>query len=400
MVFSSFEFLFRFLPFFLLIYYVTPQKWKNAVLFAGSILFYTAGEAEYVVLLLASVVINYVFGRLMYRDTYEGRGKKQLILLIVALCYDFGVLFLFKYSGFMDKLPLGISFYTFQIAAYIIDVYRGRVPVEKSFIRLGTYVTMFPQLIAGPIINYSEVRMALCSRTVTFEQFESGLKILILGLGAKVIVADRIGLLWNNIQAIGFESISTPLAWMGAFAYSIELYFDFSGYSLMALGLGRMLALKMLGELEQDPSRTVSPYFNKSSSDSMLRSCTIPITGEHGRIIGLLCINFHMEMPLSEFLQGMLPSQDSSSVTQASSETFSDNIDDLILFSLTETKESVYNDPGISSSNKNKEIIFRLYQQGIFNLKDAVIKVANQLNISKNTVYMHIRNFKVSSPSN
>ena len=127
MVFSSFEFLFRFLPFFLLIYYVTPQKWKNAVLFAGSILFYTAGEAEYVVLLLASVVINYVFGRLMYRDTYEGRGKKQLILLIVALCYDFGVLFLFKYSGFMDKLPLGISFYTFQIAAYIIDVYRGRV---------------------------------------------------------------------------------------------------------------------------------------------------------------------------------------------------------------------------------------------------------------------------------
>ena len=131
MVFSSFEFLFRFLPFFLLIYYVTPQKWKNAVLFAGSILFYTAGEAEYVVLLLASVVINYVFGRLMYRDTYEGRGKKQLILLIVALCYDFGVLFLFKYSGFMDKLPLGISFYTFQIAAYIIDVYRGRVPVEN-----------------------------------------------------------------------------------------------------------------------------------------------------------------------------------------------------------------------------------------------------------------------------
>ena len=260
MVFSSFEFLFRFLPFFLLIYYVTPQKWKNAVLFAGSILFYTAGEAEYVVLLLASVVINYVFGRLMYRDTYEGRGKKQLILLIVALCYDFGVLFLFKYSGFMDKLPLGISFYTFQVAAYIIDVYRGRVPVEKSFIRLGTYVTMFPQLIAGPIINYSEVRMALCSRTVTFEQFESGLKILILGLGAKVIVADRIGLLWNNIQAIGFESISTPLAWMGAFAYSIELYFDFSGYSLMALGLGRMLGFEF-------PKNFKHPYISRSVSE-------------------------------------------------------------------------------------------------------------------------------------
>ena len=260
MVFSSFEFLFRFLPFFLLIYYVTPQKWKNAVLFAGSILFYTAGEAEYVVLLLASVVINYVFGRLMYRDTYEGRGKKQLILLIVALCYDFGVLFLFKYSGFMDKLPLGISFYTFQIAAYIIDVYRGRVPVEKSFIRLGTYVTMFPQLIAGPIINYSEVRMALCSRTVTFEQFESGLKILILGLGAKVIVADRIGLLWNNIQAIGFESISTPLAWMGAFAYSIELYFDFSGYSDMAVGLGNIFGFHF-------PDNFHYPYLSRSVTE-------------------------------------------------------------------------------------------------------------------------------------
>ena len=128
MVFSSFEFLFRFLPFFLLIYYVTPKKWKNAVLFAGSILFYTTGEAEYVVLLLASVVINYILGRFMYRDTYEGRGKKQLILLIMALCYDFGVLFLFKYSGLMDKLPLGISFYTFQIAAYI----GGKVPATAS----------------------------------------------------------------------------------------------------------------------------------------------------------------------------------------------------------------------------------------------------------------------------
>lgn len=161
------------------------------------------------------------------------------------------------------------------------------------------------------------------------------------------------------------------------------------------------LALKMLRQIEQDPSRTVSPYFNKNNSDSMLRSCTIPITGEHGRIIGLLCMNFHMEMPLSEFLQGMLPSHDdASSVAHTSSETFSDNIDDLILSSLTETKEAVYNDPDISSSNRNKEIVFRLYQQGIFQLKDAVIKVADQLNISKNTVYLHIRNFKNTSSPN
>ena len=260
MVFSSFEFLFRFLPFFLLIYYVTPQKWKNAVLFAGSILFYTAGEAEYVVLLLASVVINYVFGRLMYRDTYEGRGKKQLILLIVALCYDFGVLFLFKYSGFMDKLPLGISFYTFQIAAYIIDVYRGRVPVEKSFIRLGTYVTMFPQLIAGPIVNYTEVSSCLKRRTVTARDFESGVRILVIGLGSKVIIADRVGMLWNNVQTIGFNSISTPLAWLGAVAYSMELYFDFAGYSMMAVGLGKMLGFQI-------PVNFRFPYISKSVTE-------------------------------------------------------------------------------------------------------------------------------------
>lgn len=159
------------------------------------------------------------------------------------------------------------------------------------------------------------------------------------------------------------------------------------------------LALKMLGQLEQDPSHTVLPYFNKDNSGSLLRSCTIPITGEHCRIIGLLCINFHMEISLSEFLHSILPLQESSSVTPASAETFSDNIDDLILSSLAKTKEEVYNDSSISSSNKNKEIIFRLYQQGIFQLKDAVIKVANKLNISKNTVYMHIRNFKTTSTS-
>ena len=260
MVFSSFEFLFRFLPAFLIIYFITPKKFRNAVLFLGSIAFYTYGEAQYVLLLLASVTVNYVIARSMYKTPEDGRGRRQAILLILALCYDFGMLFFFKYSGLTTKLPLGISFYTFQIAAYVIDVYRGIVPAEKSYVNLGTYLTMFPQLIAGPIINYSEVRMALCSRTVTFEQFESGLKILILGLGAKVIVADRIGLLWNNIQAIGFESISTPLAWMGAFAYSIELYFDFSGYSLMALGLGRMLGFEF-------PKNFKHPYISRSVSE-------------------------------------------------------------------------------------------------------------------------------------
>lgn len=260
MVFSSFEFLFRFLPVFLIIYYLTPKKYKNLILFAGSIAFYTVGEAEYVLLLAGCVLVNYVFARLMYRHYMEGRGTRQKVLLALALLYDFGMLFFFKYSGFAQKLPLGISFYTFQIAAYIIDVYRGKVPAEKSFVKLGTYLTMFPQLVAGPIINYSEVRAALNVRRVTIEQFEDGLKTLILGLGAKVIIADRLGLLWNHIQMIGFRSISTPLAWMGAFAYSLELYFDFAGYSMMARGLGSMLGFKI-------PINFRQPYMAKSVSE-------------------------------------------------------------------------------------------------------------------------------------
>ncbi|MGN0141001.1 MAG: MBOAT family O-acyltransferase [Roseburia sp.] len=260
MVFSSFEFLFRFLPVFLLIYYVTPRKCRNLVLFTGSIVFYTVGEASYVLLLLASVVVNYVLGRLMYTGAAEGRGGRQKVLLILALCYDFGMLFFYKYSGLAPHLPLGISFYTFQIAAYIIDVYRGNIPAEKSFIKLGTYLTMFPQLVAGPIINYSDVRARLNRRVVTVEDFEDGLKTLIIGLGAKVIIADRIGLLWNNIQSIGFDSISTTLAWMGAFAYSIELYFDFAGYSMMAIGLGKMLGFEI-------PINFRQPYMSRSVSE-------------------------------------------------------------------------------------------------------------------------------------
>ena len=277
MVFSSFEFLFRFLPFFLLIYYVTPQKWKNAVLFAGSILFYTAGEAEYVVLLLASVVINYVFGRLMYRDTYEGRGKKQLILLIVALCYDFGVLFLFKYSGFMDKLPLGISFYTFQIAAYIIDVYRGRVPVEKSFIRLGTYVTMFPQLIAGPIVRFQSVQAELKHRDITWEKTGEGAARFVCGLCKKVLIADSLATFVQTLQNISETAAKTEAVvttgiraegagigtlgyWVLALAFMLQLYYDFSGYSDMAIGLGKILGFTF-------PENFRYPFISKSISE-------------------------------------------------------------------------------------------------------------------------------------
>lgn len=229
------------------------------MLFLGSLVFYTMGEVEYVLLLIASVVVNYILGKLMYPEGEESKVR-AVSLLFVALCYDFGILFLYKYSGIVRDLPLGISFYTFQIAAYVIDVYRKQVPAEKSLVRLGTYLTMFPQLVAGPIINYCDVKEELTQRSITVKDFEEGLKLLIIGLGAKVIVADRIGLLWNHIRSVGCASISVPLAWMGAFAYSIELYFDFSGYSMMAKGLGRMLGFTI-------PTNFNLPYISRSISE-------------------------------------------------------------------------------------------------------------------------------------
>ena len=245
---------------FLIIYFITPKKFRNAVLFLGSIAFYTYGEAQYVLLLLASVTVNYVIARSMYKTPEDGRGRRQAVLLVLALCYDFGMLFFFKYSGLTTKAPLGISFYTFQIAAYVIDVYRGIVPAEKSYVNLGTYLTMFPQLIAGPIVNYTEVSSCLKRRTVTARDFESGVRILVIGLGSKVIIADRVGMLWNNVQTIGFNSISTPLAWLGAVAYSMELYFDFAGYSMMAVGLGKMLGFQI-------PVNFRFPYISKSVTE-------------------------------------------------------------------------------------------------------------------------------------
>lgn len=260
MVFSSFEFLFRFLPIFLIVYFITPKKYQNITLFLGSLIFYTYGEAEHVFLLLASVTINYVIARFMYPNEEMKKGGWQKALLALALAYDFGMLFFFKYSGLAGKLPLGISFYTFQIAAYMIDVYYQRISAESSYLRLGTYLTMFPQLISGPIVNYKDVSASLKKRTVTVQDFEEGMRVLIAGLGAKVILADQIALLWNQVQTIGFYSISTPLAWIGAAAYSLELYFDFAGYSMMAIGLGRMLGFQI-------PVNFRFPYSSKSVTE-------------------------------------------------------------------------------------------------------------------------------------
>lgn len=279
MVFSSLSFIFAFLPAFLALYYCVPSKSKNTLLFLGSLVFYSFGDPFYLFLIFASTVLNYLFGLGIAR--YQRGRAERLFLFWIALLYNFGLLLFFKYANFFIEninlllktcgidwqfftlnvsLPLGISFYTFQIVSYIIDVYRDKVKADKSFVSLGAYICMFPQLIAGPIVVYSDISDALRERKVSIENIDRGLKTFIVGLGYKVIIANRIGTLWNEICTIGFESISTPLAWLGAFAYSMQLYFDFWGYSVMAIGLGDMLGFSM-------PENFRYPYMARSVTE-------------------------------------------------------------------------------------------------------------------------------------
>lgn len=266
MVFSSIEFLLYFLPIFMILYGITPNAYKNITLLAGSIIFYAFGEPRYLLLLVISLVVNYLIGL----DLAEGsranrtrrnrRNNKRKRLLIVAIAGNLGVLVLFKGAPGELGLPLGISFYTFQILSYLIDVYRGKIRRETSLWRLSTYIAMFPQLISGPIVNYGEVEDALRKRTITAAGIQDGLKVFTMGLASKVLLADRIGLLWHHVQTTGFASISTPLAWMAAIAYSMKIYFDFYGYSLMAVGLGRMLGFEL-------PENFREPYMARGVRD-------------------------------------------------------------------------------------------------------------------------------------
>ncbi len=276
MVFSSLEFIFRFLPLFLIIYYVMPARFRNAVLFLGSLCFYAWGDLKYLVLILISILVNYLAVREMKRNKVYSR-----IWLIAALLFNFGILFFFKYINFAIEninvplralthgtdiatlqlgLPLGISFYTFQAVSYVIDIYRGDCKENPNLFRFATYLVMFPKLVSGPIAAYGDMGEQLEERRYGLFKFEKGLKLFVVGLGMKVLIANRIGILWNDIQTIGFESISTPLAWLGSFGYSLQLYFDFQGYSLMAIGIGRMLGFHL-------PENFNHPYMSKSMTE-------------------------------------------------------------------------------------------------------------------------------------
>ena len=277
MVFSSLLFLFRFLPITFLIYYLAPTKLKNTVLFLASLFFYTWGEPKFFPIMLVSIAINYVAGLLMERfDKKEGVRRA---CFWIAFAITLGFLLFFKYTNFFLSninallgtslpllsssefhLPLGISFYTFQILAYTIDVYRRKIKVEHNLIDFGTFVVLFPQLIAGPIVLYSDISRELKHRKITLEQINDGAGLFIMGLASKILLADTIGALWTEVQTLGFANVSTPLAWMGLLAYSFQIYFDFSGYSLMAIGLGRMLGFFF-------PQNFNYPYISKSVTE-------------------------------------------------------------------------------------------------------------------------------------
>lgn len=283
MLFSSVGFLFRFLPIFIVIYVALP-KYRNAVLLLGSLIFYGVGEPYFVLLLLLSVLLNYGLSRYMYwepkspqsnRKRKAARRRKRA--LILALIFDLGVLFLFKYWDFAAEninslmgnarlpllslaLPLGISFYTFQMLSYQIDCYWGVLEKQANLLTFATYICMFPQLIAGPILRYGEVAGRLEKRRVRIRDLENGLKLFTLGLGLKVLLANQIGTLWNLIMTAGAGRLHVLVAWLGAFACSAQIYFDFWGYSVMAMGLGRMLGFSL-------PRNFSDPYISRSVSE-------------------------------------------------------------------------------------------------------------------------------------
>ena len=308
MVFSSLEFIFIFLPVFMIAYAASEKKYRNIILsissiiagivvfhvlgltkplhiliyslavlflfiqarsssrteyqnliiFAGSVVFYSVGVKKpiYILLFLLTVLLNFIVGQFIEHS----RHTKKL-WLIFGILFNFWWLIFFKYWTFGTEninhffrqsltvkdiiLPIGISFYTFQNVSYIIDVYRGKAKAEKNLINYGAYITMFPQLIAGPIVTFGHVSKELKNRAHTIQKVEDGLKTFTIGLGYKVLIANQIGGLWSDISMIGYESISSKLAWLGIFAYSFQLYFDFCGYSLMAIGLGKVMGFEI-----------------------------------------------------------------------------------------------------------------------------------------------------------
>ncbi|WP_066459368.1 MBOAT family O-acyltransferase [Anaerotruncus rubiinfantis] len=274
MVFSSILFLFRFLPVAFLAYYLTPKRLKNLTLLIASLVFYSWGEVRYFPIMVSVILVNYLAG--LGIERFRERKKLCRSILVVSLVFSLGFLAFFKYTNFLLQnlngifglsipylgltLPLGISFYTFQIMTYTIDVYFGKIETEHNIINFGTFVVLFPQLIAGPIVKFSDISAELKDRTITPKMVQDGIALFILGLGSKVLLANAIGSLWTEVETLGFTAVSTPLAWLGIIAFTLQIYFDFSGYSLMAIGMGKALGFTF-------PQNFNYPYISRSITE-------------------------------------------------------------------------------------------------------------------------------------
>ncbi|KJR96998.1 MAG: alginate O-acetyltransferase [Desulfobulbaceae bacterium BRH_c16a] len=263
MVFSSITFLFFFLPAVLAITFCSG-KWKNPALLLASLLFYAWGEGIYLLVMIGSIVMNFTCGRLMRRGTSSENPSRTVLLL--AIIGNFALLGFFKYANFIAEnlntllvqvhlpsielgavhLPIGISFFTFQAVSYLIDVYRGKVQAQTSLIRLGLYISLFPQLIAGPIVRYHDIATSLAKRKVDMADFSAGVQRFLLGLSKKVLLANPLAFTADKIFALPQSDLTSPLAWLGAICYTLQIYYDFSGYSDMAIGLGRMFGFRFL----------------------------------------------------------------------------------------------------------------------------------------------------------
>ena len=291
MVFSSTTFLFYFLPITAFLYLLSPKKLKNFILFISSLVFYAWGEPVYVFLMLVSLWVNFNLGKLMTDDDEYfvpkevSVFKRKIILtrkrlLTYSIVFNLSLLFFFKYVNFAISiinaipfinipyanvsLPIGISFYTFQILSYILDVYRQDAKVQKSFIKFGTYIALFPQLIAGPIVKYNEIEAQLEERTVSLSKLYSGISLFVCGLMKKAILANSMGAVYEKLLSSGISDMPVANAWIGIFAFTMQIYFDFSGYSDMAIGLGRMFGFEFNKNFDYPyTSKTVTEFWRR-----------------------------------------------------------------------------------------------------------------------------------------
>ena len=287
MVFSSVFFLFTYLPIVLFAYYITPLRWRNAVLLVVNLIFYGWGEPVYIAIMFLSTAIDYTHGRLVEKCKARNNDKGARMAVASSVFFNLALLFFFKYWNFIAgslaglgltfmpiiqslplpgghsipfTLPIGISFYTFQTMSYTIDVYRGDAKAQRSIINFGTFVTLFPQLIAGPIIKYKDLGDQIDHRNHTVEKFASGVQRFTVGAAKKVLLANNLGMLWDTYKVIPAGELTTLGAWLGILAFSFQLYFDFSGYSDMAIGLGRMLGFEFLENFNY-------PYISRSLTE-------------------------------------------------------------------------------------------------------------------------------------